>query len=798
FRSFSIDPYNANVVYCGGNYSPDPIDYLRVRGFILKTEDGGEHWREILDTGNLVRWIRIDPSNTQIIYASTGLFDRLEYERQGILKSTDGGQTWKNINNGILNYAAVSGLVMHPENPNILYACTGKWSPFFDYAEDQHGAVYKTTDGGDNWVKVYEGVEGEGNTFTTLNINPANPEIVYATRDQFFAKSTDGGKTWTETRNGPPNENAGGTIDIEIHHENPETIYIDAYAGGVFKSEDGGETWRDASKGYSGAIVYDIALLNVNNPSYVITATHNGIYKSNDGGTTWEAYGGAGSTPGYLAVNPINSNEIMLGDRGDWAIRKSVDCGKTWYDVLGPFQLITRRLEDERMCNKIVYAPTNPNVVYAGFSIGGHEIELVQKKGPGVYKSINGGESWVSQNNGLENSYQNVMTLAVHPFNENIVYIGTLEDGVFKTTDGGENWVLKSNGLTATEVRALAIDPQNPEIIYAGGGEGVGIFKSTNGGELWEEINHGVNVVCPSYLLPIGRVKLGVSFETPKQFFPNSYTNSVPWTKITSIIIDPSNTNTIYASDLGTGVYSSTDGGRLWIPLNNGLAKRPISRLAISSDGKLLYAATSGAGVYRLTFVNYPPEVLLTNPNMDSTVSIIKGDSTRFEIIAYDLNADTLSYKWSLDGMLIEGIISSSFLLRTIDLELGFHSLSVYIADKDTSVSVTWKINVESPTGVEDEKLSELPKEFAIMQNYPNPFNPTTVINFSIPQTSFVTLRVFDILGREIQTLVSEEKLPGNYKVQFDGSNLSSVFIFIGCWQVTLCKQRNYYYLNNA
>ena len=690
FRSFTIAPDNPDVVYCGGNYSPDPLDFTRVRGFIFKTTNGGEEWEQILDIGNLVRWIRIDPGNSNIIYASTGLFDRLEYEKLGILKSIDGGQTWFQINNGIENIAAITGLVMHPQNSDILYACTGKWPPFFDNPDEQHGAVYKTIDAGETWQKLYDGFGGEGNTFTTLNFNPANPDIIYTTRDESFAKSIDGGLTWVETKNGPTEDSPGGPIDIEVHPDYPETVFIDAYGGGVFKSENGGQTWYDASKGYSGAQVYDIALLDGNNPLKIITATHNGIYKSNDGGMTWEAFNNPRpGTPFSLAINPQNQNEIILGDRHGWSVNKSTDYGETWTEVLGHGP--TLKTEDEFTVNEIKFAPSNPDIVYVGVSIGPHEIDLVLKEGPGVYKSIDGGDSWIEKNNGLETSFKNILSVAVHPENENIVYIGTLEDGVFKTIDGGENWILKSNGLTATDVRTLAIDPHCPDTIYAGGGQGVGIFRSINGGEQWEEINCGINLECPSYLLPAGRVKQGVSFDVPEKFTTGSYAQLVPWTKITNIVIDPVNTQTIYATDINSGVYISQNGGITWILINDSLTNRQINNLIISNDGKLLYAATGGGGVFRaVTCGNMEPFILSEYPDNTDTLKVEINDSIRFEIKAIDFNFDTLKYSWYINGKQIRENNLSAFLLAKNNIDSSFINITIEVSDNDTSIFYNW------------------------------------------------------------------------------------------------------------
>ena len=92
------------------------------------------------------------------------------------------------------------------------------------------------------------------------------------------------------------------------------------------------------------------------------------------------------------------------------------------------------------------------------------------------------------------------------------------------------------------------------------------------------------------------------------------------------------------------------------------------------------------------------------------------------------------------------------------------------------SISPDYKINVVS-TSV-DNINSEIPASFKLFQNYPNPFNPSTIINYSIPKTSHIIIKVFDIVGREVVTLINEEKLPGNYNLYFNGSNLPSGIYF--------------------
>jgi len=97
----------------------------------------------------------------------------------------------------------------------------------------------------------------------------------------------------------------------------------------------------------------------------------------------------------------------------------------------------------------------------------------------------------------------------------------------------------------------------------------------------------------------VGQVQPGVSLVKPKRFIGGEY-YSIPWTNIVSIVIDPVEPQTLYAADLHLGVYMSTDGGASWTPINEGLSTKAVTSLALSSDGWVLYAATSGEGVFRL------------------------------------------------------------------------------------------------------------------------------------------------------------------------------------------------------
>jgi len=606
FRNFGIHPYNSNIVFGGAEISTGilGIEFDKTKGKIYKTEDGGENWRCVWEGDNLVRFVLFDPANPDVMYASTGIFDREAYNDVGvgILKSTDGGETWFQINNGIPNSEGnwfVGFLEMHPANPQILFAASG------NNARGQ-GGIFRTTNGGASWQKVLS-----DDIFTVVTLSPSNPNVVYAGSASAFYRSDDGGDTWQkfwkeeEQCWGPPGVRAGFPISAVVDPDDPYTLFANNYMGGNFKSTDGGQTWVDASKGYTGAHLHDIAI-DADNLATVYTIGRSGPFRSYNGGEDWLGIAFSPATSGEwyaVALNPNNPQEVLISGEFDGTIYKSTNGGNSWRVVFQHPEVGQGGPQECRHGFKaIAYAPSNPSIVYAGMRKGRRSIngDFPPKPSFGMYKSTDGGETWVEINNGLKTSLININCIAVHPSNPDIVYIGTWRDGVFKTTDGGQSWALRSNGLASADVRSLAIDPQNPQVVYAGLGEGAGIFKSTNGGELWGAINSGLSIVCPSYLLSMGQVEEDFSLERPPKRSVGADYYSVPWTAVWAIVIDPTNPQTIYAADHHSGVYLSTDGGTNWVPINKGLSTKAVTAMAVSANGKMLYAATEGEGVFRL------------------------------------------------------------------------------------------------------------------------------------------------------------------------------------------------------
>jgi len=585
FRGFTVDPRDSNIVYAAAEISSFVWagearigrEFDLTKGVVYKTTDSGEHWTAIWRGDNLARYIWIDPRNPNVLYVSTGIFDREAANSDprtntpggvGIVKSTDGGRTWRALNqsNGLKNLY-IGTLFMHPQNPDILLAGAG------NNAYLEGSGVYLSTDGGESWAQVLTSPQA----ITSVEFALANPSIAYAGSSEATYRSEDGGRSWrrmTEAPSGgppqwgPPGIRAGFPIDFQADPRNSNRLFVNNYGGGNFLSEDGGRTWAVASQGYTGAQLHDIAVAP-NDPQHVYTIGRSGLFRSVDGGNSWEGlnYEPATFAEWYaVALDPQNPQNVLISDEHQGVMLRSGDGGRSWSIVFRHPQVSASDFRRRHGFKAIAFAPSDPRVVYAGMSRERRNIDEGRADPSfGIYKSTDGGRTW-QQANDSNTATQNINDIVIDPRDANVAYAATVKSGVFKTTDGGKSWTAINAGLAVFDIRALAIDPQNPQTLYAGA-EGGAVYKSIDGGMRWIPISAGMD----------------------------------PQAAIRSIVIDPTNPQVIYAADLRTGVYRSEDGGKLWVRINEGLRTRAVKALAISTDGKTLYAATEGEGVFRLS-----------------------------------------------------------------------------------------------------------------------------------------------------------------------------------------------------
>ncbi len=589
-RSLAIDPQNPNTIYAGTDNNG-----------IWKSTDGANSWFKSgngLDEVLIVFNIVIDPQDTDTIYA--GLAGGIGLGIGNIYKSEDGGGTWEMKDEGIPRYSGGShtngiiSLAIDPDNPSLLYAGTNN-----DYG------AFKSSDGGETWMAINDclpGSEGSRPSIGALAINPynsnrlsgiiegladggyyifdddngwkkisqtyeltsgshlyfhpTNPSVIYSSGglSGSFMISTDAGITWEQSLGHP---DSGRIADIAFHPSSPNTIYaasdigLSVPKGGVYKSDNQGESWFFASHGITATAILSVAI-DPQNPDYIYGGTGSGrVFRTSDGGKTWsmgyyyinphQVSYSLGFEVYDIAVHPLNSQNIYVASGNFY---KSTDHGETFNKI--------EEVEDARC---IAMAPGTSNPIYVGGSFG-----------HGIYVSSDSGLTWTQRNDGLPifgDYICPILSLAIDPNDTSIVWAGTqYGGGIVKSSDCGEHWEVK--GLTDENfVDAIAVTPDNSNTILVGAGFWDGkIYKSVDGGETWSE-----------KLSEIGFVQ--------------------------DIEFDPSNSKRIYVATEGNGVLRSTDGGETWHDFSEGIFYPVVYSLAITQDqSPLLIAGSYGSGLY--------------------------------------------------------------------------------------------------------------------------------------------------------------------------------------------------------
>ena len=381
--------------------------------------------------------------------------------------------------------------------------------------------------------------------------------------------------------------------------------------------------------------------------------------------------------------------------------------------------------------------------------------------------------------------------------NNTLAYYGGAQDnGTNRTTDGGlNNWqhIYGGDGFY------VLVDFTNSNIIYAESQNG-GLGKSTNGGTSFNSATNGINSGEPT------------NWSTPVVMDPNNSnilyygtdylyrtTNSAGnWTKIspkltdysgarlgtiTTIAVAPTNSNVIYVGSDDSHIWVSSDNGSTWNEISDGLPIRWVSRVAVDpSNENIVYAAFNG-----LRWKDPQPHVFRSTDKGTSWTDISSNlPDAPVNAFAVDPVEPNRLYLGNDVGMYVSFNSGQSWWVLGEGLPtLPIGDIEIHPATRELVAGTygrsMYKIDLNLvPTNVE----SSMPivSGFQLEQNYPNPFNPSTKIKFIIPnviasgakQSQLITLKVYDILGNEIATLVNEEKAAGTYEVDFNASGLAS------------------------
>ncbi|MDH5367445.1 MAG: glycosyl hydrolase [Cyclobacteriaceae bacterium] len=730
----NIGPFRGGRSVTATGIIGDPLTYYMgtTGGGLWKTDDAGQRWNNISDgffeTGS-VGAIAASESHPHILYCGMG-----EHAPRGVMtsygdgvyKSTDAGKTWKKI--GLEKTQHISRVVIHPTNPDIvLVAAQGAL-----HGPNKERGIYKSVDGGKNWKQVLYVNDLTGCSELSMDMN--YPDILYAAMWEHqrkpwkvisggsgsgMYKSTDGGETWFKIEDGLPKEK--GKMAIAVSRANPEKVYAliesdsDKDLGGLFVSNNAGKKWSMVSgdNRLTQRAWYYTEVFTDPQDEYTVYVLSAPALRSIDGGKTWERLSGTHGDFHDLWINPNNSKNMVIANDGGAAI--SFNHGKTWStqsnmptsqiyrisaDNLFPYNLYGGQQDNSSVkipslslhsgnisthdwtssaggeSAFLAFDPDNPRYVMGGSYLGTIEImDMVSKSStqimaapiqylgreardmkylynwnapiiwsqhePGTFyhcaqlvlrtrdmgvtweevspdltrnmdeKQGNGGGPYTNEAVGAEN-YGTISYMVESPHEKGVFWTGS-DDGIVSITkNGGESWEnVTPKGLQECLVNAIDISPHDPGTAYIAttrykfNDHTPAIYKTTNYGKSWQNISSGI-----------------------------------PYGAFTRVVREDQDRKDLLYAGTEKGIYISWNGGANWESFQLNLPVTPITDLKVHKGDLLV--ATSGRSFWILDDLK-----ILNQYKADKKAKLYKPEDAVYGYWSSPLNGNSTSFTGS-------------------------------------------------------------------------------------------------------------------------------------------------------
>ncbi len=554
--AIAVAPSAPDVVYVAsgeGLHRPD----LSVGNGIYKTTDAGKTWTHLgLRDGQQIPALAVDPRDPNKVFAAVLGHPYGPSEERGLYLSTDGGQNWKKVISKDENTGA-SDVEIDPSNPDVIYAAMwevreGPWEDGNEF-NGTGGGLFKSTDGGQNWQQLTNGLPKDLSQ-TYVAIAPSDPKRLYATVGTASGKlgvyrSDDAGDSWTQitTDSRPAGRIGGGDLSIpKVDPKNPDLVYVASTV--TMRSDDGGKTWS-GFRGAPGGDDYQNLWINPNNGDIILLVSDQGALVTVNRGATWSSWynqptaqlyhviasggfpyrvcgaqqesgsvctlsrGNDGAITfrdwhpvgvieyGYVAPDPLNDDIIYGGGRSEVS-KFHFSTGQV--QNVTPIPLRNPQYRTDRT-EPLMFSPVDPHTLYYAANV--------------LFKTTDGGNSWQTispdltrENPGAPPSVgtmfrkgvdrQRGVIYALAPSFKNIgtLWAGTDDGQIWVTRDGGKNWTNKTpKELTAwskvTQISASHFDEQTA---YASvsrfriNDTHPYIYRTHDGGESWQLITNGL------------------------------------------------------------------------------------------------------------------------------------------------------------------------------------------------------------------------------------------------------------------------------------------------------------------
>ena len=756
-------PQKPNVFYIGVN-----------NGGVWKTTDYGRTWLPIFDdqpTGS-VGDVAVAPSNPNVIYVASGEgIQRPDLSvGNGVYKSTDEGKTW--INTGLKDGQQIGGLAIDPTNENRVFAAVLG----HPYGPNTERGVYRTSNGGKTWERVLYKDENTGAIQVT--IDPKNPNVVYADLwaarqgpwengawqgpESGMYKSIDGGTTWKKLTKGLPTYEQGlGRIGFCIAPSDPNRLYatVDSpEGGGVFKSTDAGESWTLASQDpriWGRGSDFAEVKVHPTNPDIVFSADVD-TWKSEDAGKTWVAFRGAPGGDDYhrLWINPNNPDIMLLA--ADQGAIITVNGGQTfssWYNQ--PTAQFYHVSTDNAF----------PYNVYGG-----------QQESGSVGVTSRGNDGIITFRDWHPVGVEEYGYIAADPLDPNIIYGGkvTKYDKRTGQTQNIAPEAVRSGKYRFIRTAPVLFSPIDKKSLFFAGNV---LFKTKTGGDSWEVISP--DLTRDTY------DKLPQSFNV----FTNEAMKKMPRRGVIyAIAPSPKDINVIWAGTDDGLIHITKDGGKTWQNVtpptpkgeqndfwiwskisqidaghfDKNVAFVAVNRIRLDDQRPHIFRTKDGGKNWKEIVKGLPNEPINTVREDPSRKGLLFAGSENAVYVSFDDGENWQSLRLNMPATSIRDLV-----IKDDDIVVGTHGRSFWILDDITPLRqmsdelTKTEAFLYKPQNTHRVRWSTY-TDTPITQEEPQGQNPPdgAVINYYLKEkvNGVVKLEIYDSNRKLVRTFTSNDK----------------------------------------
>jgi photosystem II stability/assembly factor-like uncharacterized protein len=652
-----------------------------------------------------------------------------------------------------------------------------------------HGEIYKTTDGGSNWIHQNSGtVNGLSSIFFV------NENVGFITGwNGIILKTVNGGDNWEINAN-----NLAYYLN-SIYFADELTGWVVGYDGKIFRTTNGGDDWYPRGSGVTSALS-EVKFFN-KSLGWVVGWNNgnsgNKILKTTNGGISWSTVYSDFTDYFLYTLTFIDSLKGFAAGKGG-KILSTTDGGQNWNQIyqtsssidwfnsiyfsdslngwaVGGFHNLIVHTSNGGLnwieINTGISDPlfdSNNDVSFASDSIG-----WVFASGRAFYKTTDCGTSWINQSK----DFLRADFHSIDFFNSNLGFGIGDRNSIFKTEDGGLNWT--TTYCNARSVNKIKFIDENIGYIAGTKSENIPgydlydglLLKTTNSGNEWVENYVGgmttefkdICFVSDTLGWFTGTLPAGIAYKTSDG--GNTWDlQGIEYNDYSINSVDFIDEN--FGIAAGTRFYKTTSGGENW-ELSPFIPATQIKSI-ILLDNYVGFAIGNGIDALYKTI-----------DGGNSWIEMHTGSNEYLQKITF-VN-DTIGYTISTSEVYKTTDQGSTWIKQQSPYHWGLSDLSFTNPNEGYVVGYKGYISKTTNGGVtfiDEEKNQTHPKQYLLSQNYPNPFNPSTKISYQLPNAGYLTLKVFDVLGREVKTLVDEYKSAGNYEIDFNATNLPSGIYF--------------------